>query len=149
MIGDPSRDHLRGAVVLVVDDDREQAATLAELLCYEGIAAISESDPRVVLTDLIDRPLDALILDVDMRWISGPALLAAVRTRHPDIPAIFLTGYELRDAGLADALATGRVAHLTKPTKLAELLALLARALADCKPHERGARSDAKRRADD
>lgn len=131
MIDVPAPNRLHGARVLVVDDDHEQAATLAELLRYEGIAAISESDPRVVLAELVDRPIDVLVLDVDMRWISGPALLAAVRTRHPDIPAIFLTGYELRDAGLEDALASGHVTALTKPTRLAELLAVLDRILAD------------------
>jgi len=125
----PDLDRIRGSRVLVVDDDPQQAETLAELLRFEGVAAISESDPRVVLTDLIGLPLDALVLDVDMRWLSGPALLAEVRARHPGIPAIFLTGYELRDAGLADAISTGHVTYLSKPARIAALLSSLAEAL--------------------
>jgi CheY-like chemotaxis protein len=126
---DPDLDRLQGARVLVVDDDVEQATTLAELLRCEGVLAISESDPRVVLEDLISLPFDAIVLDVKMRGVSGPELLVAIRACQPDIPAIFLTGYELRDAGLEKVMSTGHVTYLSKPTQLPALLESLARAL--------------------
>jgi signal transduction histidine kinase/ActR/RegA family two-component response regulator len=111
--------------VLVVDDNRDSADTLCDLVrswgyvaraAYEGTSALREAESF--------RP-DVAILDLGLPDISGYVL--ANRLRHGPIPLgvlIAVTGYG-NDADKNRALAAGFDHHIVKPADLAQLRRLL------------------------
>lgn len=123
---------LAGRRVVVIDDDASQATTLALLLRLEGVAATAEDVGATALARMMVEPPDAVVLNVKMPGLSGPELLAALRSRYPSLPAMLLTGYEAHDPRLATALASSGVSYLAKPVDLPRLIEQLARLLSDC-----------------
>lgn len=122
---------LEGRQIVVVDDDPHQAVALAMLLCSEGIVASSECVPAAALARMEAQPPDAIVLDIKMPGLSGTELLTALRARHPDLPALLLTGYEWYHPKLAIAMASSHVAHFAKPVDLPKLIEALARLVGD------------------
>jgi DNA-binding response OmpR family regulator len=120
---------LAGRRVLIVDDEPEQADALAWLLREEGIDASTEMVPAVALTRATSDPPDAIIVNVKMPQMSGTALLAAVRQRHPSLPALVMSGFDPRDRQLAAVLRWDRVLYLGKPVRMAEVLDALGHVL--------------------
>ena len=116
--------HLR---VLVVDDNRDAADTLADLLrlcgadvrvCYDG--------PTAVRAAAEFRP-DAGLFDVNMPRMDGCELAARVRAAAGDRPLLLVaaTAADDPDETRREAVA-GFDLHLTKPADPARLVAVLA-----------------------
>ena len=78
--------------VLLVDDDTELCAIIAEGLSDDGFDVVMAPDARSALTLLRTRAIDALVTDVDMPDMTGIDLVAQVRASGPDIPCLFMTG---------------------------------------------------------
>jgi len=116
--------HLR---VLVVDDNRDAADSLADLLrlrgadvrvCYDGRAALAmfeEFDP------------DAGLFDVNMPRMDGCELAARLRQLAGDKPLflVAITAIEGPEEAMREARA-GFDLHLTKPADPARVVAALA-----------------------
>lgn len=85
--------------VLVVDDDSDLAAFIAETLvgadpgCCVSVARSGEE----ALEKLYQGPVDVLVTDLRMSGIDGLALIRWARAFHPDVPAILMTGDERRE----------------------------------------------------
>jgi two-component system OmpR family response regulator len=81
--------------ILVVDDSpivHELARAALELAGWS--ADCTESGAEAVALDAVERP-DAILLDVEMPGMDGPATLAALRTRPgARTPVVFLTGHD-------------------------------------------------------
>ncbi|WP_258046613.1 response regulator [Sphingomonas folli] len=108
--------------LLFVDDDAD-IRTIVELAL--GLdptitlrVAASAADALQMLTAA---PPDAALLDVSMPDIDGPALLAALHDRIPDLPVIFMTarGRERDVAGLRELGARGVIVKPFDPMSLA------------------------------
>ncbi len=78
--------------VLLVDDDDELCAMIAEGLADEGFDVVVARDARAALDVLRTRGVDALVTDVAMPDMTGIDLVARVRASGPDIPCVFMTG---------------------------------------------------------
>ena len=114
--------------VLVVDDNRDAAETLAVVLRVLGHDVTVAADGREALAVADSRPdWDAFILDIGMPDMTGHELAVHLRQRIGERPARFiaLTGY-----GQAGDRAMTRKAgfdhHLVKPASVADIQALLA-----------------------
>jgi two-component system response regulator HydG len=111
--------------VLVIDDDAAHAESLGEALAAmdyrpqvvhsgaEGLTAIAESAPDLVLTDL-------RMADVD-----GMKVLEAAR-RKSDAEVVMITGHASVESAV-DAMRAGAAHYITKPVNIAELREVLAR----------------------
>ena len=80
-----------------------------------------------MLEMIVAQPADLLITDVMLPGLDGWALLAQVRARIPDLPAIVISAVERRDAPQRDVLITDHTAFLRKPFGLETLLAIVQR----------------------
>lgn len=69
---------------------------------------------------------DCLLVDLDMPGLTGIEVMARAKAISPDVEAVVLTGKSSLETAVA-ALRQGAFDYLTKPCKLAELEALLAR----------------------
>ena len=83
-------------VALVVDDDKPMRDAVALALHGRGYHVLSAASGEEALDmiDAVDQPPQLLVSDVVMPGIDGPALAAAVAQRLPDVPVIFISGYE-------------------------------------------------------
>jgi PAS domain S-box-containing protein len=81
------------ATLLVVDDDELVRGTTAGILRDLGYSVLESGDALTAYALALATPtLDAVVCDVVMPQMDGPALLARVRAERT-LPALFLTGH--------------------------------------------------------
>jgi two-component system, chemotaxis family, CheB/CheR fusion protein len=128
----PSRPYGRcdvpvGASVLVVEDNADSREMLREVLERSGFKCVAAENGTVALGLLEEIHPDAAILDVGLPELDGFELARRIRAhpRHCDICLIALTGYG-QPSDRAIGREAGFDAHLVKPVRVEQLLALLA-----------------------
>ena len=123
-VRDISRHHGNATILLVDDDEQVRAVTAAQLsdLGYTIIEARSGQD---ALDKLEARPsVDAVLSDVVMPGMDGPAMAAVLATRRPALPILFMTGR----ADLSKLAGQAVIEKPFTPSKLAHaILDLLGR----------------------
>ncbi len=112
--------------VLVVDDSRENADSLAELLCADGHRVRVFYDGAGCLAALDERLPDFVLLDLGMPGIDGYATCRLIRERYGDaLRVLAVSGWgQARD--VEQAMAAGFDGHLVKPVDPAKLAAAMA-----------------------
>ena len=115
---------------LVVDDNRDLAENLAEILSDDGAEATVALSGAEALERVRQARFDAMVTDMRMPAMGGADLVHAVRRLDPGLPALVVTGYA-QDQALEAARREGLVAVLEKPVPLERLLALLGAARRD------------------
>jgi two-component system response regulator HydG len=114
--------------VLIVDDNREMAATLAEHLEEQGYDVAVESSGSAALLRAKRERLDAVVTDLRMEEIDGMDLLGGLHALDPTLPVILMTAFGNIDTAV-EAIKRGAYHYLTKPFKLEELRVFLEKAL--------------------
>lgn len=121
----PKRFRLR---VVLVDDDRDTATTLAAILGDEGdeVHSVFKGEEALETCRLI-RP-DVVISDLNMPGISGYAIARELRARHGQFAPLLiaLTGAWTKTSDRLLGQAVGFDHYLLKPCDPRELLAILA-----------------------
>jgi signal transduction histidine kinase/integral membrane sensor domain MASE1/CheY-like chemotaxis protein len=104
--------------ILLVEDEPAVCGFARRVLEGEGYRVVAFGDPAVALEALIDDPgsVDALITDIVMPTMSGPALAERITALRPGLPVLFMTGYA------AGGLPAGAQAPLSKPFGAQELI---------------------------
>ena len=125
----PKRDVLKGATVLLVEDDELIRATTAEMLSEIGCEAKEAANAEEALKFLDDGPVDALLTDVGLPGISGLQLARDARSRRPDLRLVLATG----DSGLQSEAAQLGAVLLVKPYQQDTLRQALEHALNGCR----------------
>jgi DNA-binding response OmpR family regulator len=79
---------------LVIDDERDIAETIAEMLTREGFAVEVATSGEKALAELRRRSYDLVLSDVRMPDLDGPALLCRLQSEWPILAErlIFVTG---------------------------------------------------------
>nr|WP_311731942.1 ATP-binding protein [Variovorax paradoxus] len=112
--------------ILVVDDNRDAADSLAELLGSMGATVLTAYSGEEALRLAAEHEFDTAILDIGMPGMDGCDLARYLRARQDgtDLTLIALTGWGQQ--GDKERIATaGFDHHLLKPLNLAELMAAL------------------------
>jgi len=110
------------AEVLLVDDDVELTAMLAEYLEGEAFAVTAVHDGGEVQPLLARRRFDLAVLDVMLPGLGGLDLLRALRRQGGDVPVIMLTARST-DVDRVVGLELGADDYVTKPFNPRELAA--------------------------
>jgi CheY-like chemotaxis protein len=115
---------------LVVDDNRDYAENLAEILRDGGDeVVVAENGPQA--TEAVRaRRFDAILTDMRMPLMGGAEVVHAVRRIDPGAAALVITAH-VGDDALEAARREGLLAVLGKPVEVPRLLALLASARRD------------------
>ena len=118
--------------VLIVDDEPDIAAEMAELLAGAGIETAQAQDANAALGAFAsDLRIGVVVSDIRMPRRSGLEFvrgLRAVGARGRLARVIFCTGYADTDSAI-DALRLGAVEFLRKPAEPSELLAAVRKAV--------------------
>jgi DNA-binding response OmpR family regulator len=122
------------ASVLVVDDDGDVRALVAELLERAGYIVMQAPNGREGLHLFFERRPDLIVLDVSMPELDGWATLERIRELS-DVPVVMLSalGAELEKVR---ALRSGADDYITKPFGRQELLARVESVLRRAPAHD-------------
>ena len=103
-----SRSELKGKVALVVEDDTDYAAFLAESLREDGMEAEVALDADQALQRIAQRKPDVITLDIQMPRDSGLLFFRRIRSmeRFQEIPVVVVTGLTANDAEMVHFLRT-------------------------------------------
>jgi len=107
--------------LLIVDDEEEFAATLAERLELRGFSSKSASCGNNALEVLASNfSPDVVLLDLKMPDISGFEVLIEIKEKYPSIEVIMLTGHGAASGG-KDSKERGAFDYIMKPVDINEL----------------------------
>jgi CheY-like chemotaxis protein len=113
--------------VLVVDDEKFVADTLAMILQGEGHDAFAVYDGNAALIKSESFIPDCVISDVVMPGMNGIELCSAIEKRYPDCQLLLFSGQASTSELIAKARAEGHMWELlAKPLDPEELLAKIA-----------------------
>jgi signal transduction histidine kinase len=112
--------------ILIADDNRDSAETLAALLRMEGHEVTSVHDGPVALSVFSELKPDVVLLDIGMPGLTGYEVARKMRQSGPKVSLtlIAITGWG-QDIDKERAFAAGFDHHLTKPVDPQRLVELL------------------------
>ena len=123
--------------LLIVDDQKNLCKSLIfnfqrfDYTCYYAL------NKTTALNLFASQDIGAVILDVRLGEEDGLQVLRQFQAMNPCIPVIMLTGY----ATISDAVESVKIGaydYIQKPANFNQLLALVERAIADCRAHQEG-----------
>jgi two-component system response regulator RegA len=117
--------------VLVVDDDERFAVTLAAALARRGYVAHVAHNAAAALATARTKEPDAAVVDLKLGADDGLALIEPLRSAHPKMRIVVLTGYA-SIATAVKAIKLGADDYLAKPVTASAVVSVL----------ERGARKE-------
>jgi DNA-binding NtrC family response regulator len=123
---------VRGARILVVDDEPGIAEVLAEVFQLDGHVVEMVGNGEAALEKLVAGRYDLILSDVRMPDLDGPALYREVERRRPDLLQrfIFLTG-DIMSPETSQFLAQTAVPCLSKPFTLEMVREVVQRMLSE------------------
>jgi len=121
------------ARVLIIEDEPEVQAVLADMLREAGYVVTVAKDGSNGLDRCEEEPIDIVLSDISMPGLSGWEVAARVRARFPTIPIGFVTGWgdQLDPERLA---GTGVSFVIAKPFQTLDVLRHVAQALTTAQP---------------
>ncbi|HEY1404818.1 MAG TPA: sigma-54 dependent transcriptional regulator, partial [Pyrinomonadaceae bacterium] len=115
--------------VLVIDDEPLVLETLREILAAEGFEAAAETDAARALERIAQFLPSVVVCDVKMPGLNGFELLRELRTRHPEIAVILLTGEGSVETAVRAIQEEGAYHYFEKPIDNEKFCAVVGRAM--------------------
>lgn len=110
------------AIVYVVDDDCDLAASVARLLIRHGHAAEPFLDPGLLLPAYPHAPAHCIVTDVMMGDIDGFAFADRIRAIDPHVAIVFMTAWPTTSNAVDSVRRYGGLDYLEKPIEEERLL---------------------------
>ena len=122
---------MKRPTLLVIEDEAPLRANIVRLLTAEGFQVIAAVDGDEGIRRARESRPDLVICDILMPRMDGYGVLALLRSQPETaaIPFIFLTASADKE-DLARGLQSGANDYVTKPFRIADLLAAIRRRLA-------------------
>ncbi|MDG2222386.1 MAG: sigma-54 dependent transcriptional regulator [Rubripirellula sp.] len=117
------------ASILLVDDDRHLAESMAEWLREMSHQVETAENVTIAQNCLANQAFDLVITDLRLGNEDGFDLIAHTRKRHPDTAVLVVTGYGTPETAV-QAVRAGAFDLLTKPLIDEELTLAISRAVA-------------------
>jgi FixJ family two-component response regulator len=115
--------------ILIVDDELEVREALLEALGEQGYSAEAVASGEAALARMAERSFPVVLTDLHMPGgQTGLDLIGAIRHHFPDTLCVLITAYATLDTSI-EALKRGAYDLIQKPFRLAEMEAVLNRAL--------------------
>lgn len=110
--------------ILIVDDDRDFAESMADLVELNGHEAVLAYSGASALKIFRQNNIDLILMDIRMPGLNGVETLNEIKKHNPSIPVAMMTGYT--DKPLIDsALDNGAITILDKPLNLEQLTQII------------------------
>jgi len=130
-VGAPSMEAVRGASVLLAEDERALATAVGEALTDAGLKVVHASDGEEALARVRQETFDVIICDLKMPRVDGKMFYRAIAAATPALArrVIFVTG-EVAGTEAERFLDETGCRWLSKPFRLADLLRAVRETLA-------------------
>jgi len=125
---DGGTDKLRGARVLVVDDERDACELASIVLTLHGARVTVAGSASEALSALDKAPFDLLLSDIAMPNEDGVSLVKKALAAHPSLRTVAFSAFS-QPADIARASSAGFERYLVKPLAPAALVHALAELL--------------------
>ena len=113
---------MTGKTIMIVDDDRGFAQSLANMLGASGYRTCVSYDPASALAQSRSHQVDCALIDYNLGATLGTTLITRLREEGHSFPMIMITGYgDVRTA--TQAMKLGAADFVEKPYEPGELLA--------------------------
>ena len=134
---------LRGASVLIVDDEEGLRTLMADALEGEGVTTVQAVDGEdgIEQFNRHEDELDAVVLDLTMPKLSGEEVFRQIKARRPALPVILCSGYTQEDVA-RQFVGVELDGFIEKPFAPSLLIENLRAALAEERPAVVAARRD-------
>ncbi|MEE8414385.1 MAG: response regulator [Dehalococcoidales bacterium] len=117
-----------GDLILVVDDDENLCANMADVLGDKGYRVSVAYDGETAVAKAESNNFDVLLIDMRLPPLNGLETYLAIREFRPNMTAIIITGYRDDMKRLVDqALEKNAYTCLEKPLNMDELVSMLER----------------------
>lgn len=121
------------ATILLVEDEELLRAGVQEMLEIQGYKVITAPDGQQALASLAAEAIDLIITDLVMPQLNGIDFVQRLRTQHPDVPVIVVSGSTrnvMQRYGIDTIQVPGADASFPKPFKGVDLIAQIEQLLA-------------------
>lgn len=117
-----SRDSGKPIRILVVDDNEMIRNATSGILETHGFDVVKAEDGQQAVQAIRQAtvPFDLIVMDRVMPELGGAEALQSIREDHPQLPCIFMSGYD--ESGADDLTGDPYSAFLPKPFRSADLL---------------------------
>jgi DNA-binding NtrC family response regulator len=111
--------------ILLVDDEKDFVEMLSLRLEAAGEKVMKAYDGQQCLDVLEREPIDVVILDIKMPGMDGIQALKTIKSRHPLVEVILLTGHGTTETAIK-GMKLGAYDYLQKPADFDDLTEKLA-----------------------
>jgi CheY-like chemotaxis protein len=112
------------ANVLVVEDDELIRGIFVDIIKSKGYSVLEGTNGREALQILEEQPINIIVSDMKMPVMDGLQLLREVKSKHPEIPVVVITGFD-NVYTEQQVMAAGADAYVTKPFKVEDVSSTL------------------------
>ena len=114
--------------ILIVDDNPNMSTLLSDILEIFDFEGFHAENGKEALDRLRQSQYDMVFTDLRMPQMDGYDLLKAIKSEHPAIPVVVVTGYATGDSR-EEELAQKADGFLHKPFKVDEIESILSNLL--------------------
>lgn len=114
--------------VLVVDNEEPIRELLQRVLSAEGYRVFTAADGAEAIRIAYDQSIDVLLTDLRLPDVDGLTVLERVLRANSSVAGLVMTGYGTIDTAV-QAMKAGAFEFLTKPLEMAQVVALVQRAV--------------------
>jgi DNA-binding NtrC family response regulator len=107
--------------VLIVDDDRDHAESVADILEMRGYGIDIAGSGEAGIAKFGNGGFDVVLMDVKMPGMNGVEAFFAIRELKPDAQVLMMTGFSVEEL-VEKAMANGAIGTLRKPLAIQQLL---------------------------
>ena len=124
------------AKVMLVDDEKPFVDTMVKRLNKRELDIVPAYNGQEALEKLAqDNTIEVVILDIKMPVMDGMEALGKIKSNHPLVEVIMLTGHGTVETGI-DGMKKGAFDYLLKPCNADELVEKVLEAAAKKRQHE-------------
>ena len=124
------------AKILLVDDEKPFVETLMKRLKKREVDCVAAYNGQEALDHLSgDESIEVVILNIKMPVMDGMTALKKIKSQHPLVEVIMLTGHATVETGI-DGMKEGAFDYLMKPCDMDQLIAKVEEAAERKRRHE-------------
>jgi len=120
---------MTAAHILLIEDDKRSAQSLERLLCAQGYSVTVCHDGTQGFQRAREGDFDLVITDFRLPGVDGLELIRQLHGLKPRLPMVLMTAFGTTETAI-EATKNGAFEYLLKPFDMAELLQIVARAVA-------------------
>lgn len=119
---------MANGIILIIDDEKNIRRSVEMICSSEGYQVATAANAEAAWPVLQEQRVDLILLDINLPGTDGLTLLSRLKTKHPDMPVIIISGYGTVENAVT-ATKRGAFDFIEKPIHKEKLLLAIKRAL--------------------